>query len=70
MLKSTVDSIQSLLYSQRDPASQMVSKLKNQIINLQIDLEEVNFKNRSLDLEVKRLQEEINFCKSHCNVAQ
>lgn len=67
ILKCRMDSVQSLLDSKVDPKP-AASNLSNDIALLQIDLEEQKSKNRMLEIELMRLQEEVKMLKLFCRM--
>lgn len=64
ILKSQVDCLQSLLFSQND-SSNSAGDLINKVTRLEIDLEEEKLRNMCLDLDVKRFHDEVMFLNSH-----
>ena len=64
ILKSQVDCLQSLLSSQNDSFNS-VGNIINKITRLEIDLEEEKLRNRCLELDVKRLRDEVMSRNSH-----
>ena len=64
ILKSQVDCLQSLLSFQNDSFNS-VGDIINKITRLEIDLEEEKLRNRCLELDVKRLRDEVMSRNSH-----
>ena len=64
ILKSQVDCLQSLLSSQSDSFNS-VGDIINKITRLEIDLEEEKLRNRCLELDGKRLHDEVMSRNSH-----
>ena len=59
--------MQSLIDSRGNPATSKTSELSNEISPLKIDLEEEKFRNRYLEREVNRFQQEIEIINSYRN---
>jgi hypothetical protein len=67
ILKSRVDSMQSLMNSQGSGTAPKICELSNEIALLKIDLEEEKFRNVCLEREVKRLQQKVELINSYRN---
>lgn len=67
ILKSRVDSMQSLMNSPGSAISPKVCELYNEVELLKVNLEEEKFRNTCLEREVGRLQQEIELILSYQN---
>ena len=65
ILKSRVDSMQSLMNSQGSGTAPKICELSNEVALLKIDLEEEKFRNVCLEREVKRLQQKVELVNSY-----